>query len=107
MNDGWDEKFKTVLLEKVNTIIVFNVIGSTKKFCYPAIVNVIMGLDHAYDLLYSPALRDFLPKEQGPTGFQVAGDVARKGIIENLILNLMNRTKTRFNKIEGEEEEKK
>merc|ERR1711976_311111 len=86
--------------------IVFNIIGSSKKFVYPCIVNVMMGFSEANELLYSPSYKDYLPREISPSGMQMAGDTAIKGIIENLILNLMNRTKNKVGEDKAEDEKK-
>ena len=92
----------------MNLIIVFNVIGSSRKFVYPTTVNVMMGLSEANDLFkpdYSE-LAVYKSREPALSGIQMAGETARKGIIENLILNLMNRTKNKFTDDKSEDEKK-
>jgi len=91
----------------VNLIIVFNVIGSSRKFVYPTTVNVMMGLSEANDL-FKPDYSELAVYKSKPalSGIQMAGETARKGIIENLILNLMNRTKNKFTDDKSEDEKK-
>jgi len=60
-----DIKMKSIAIEELHVIMVFNVIGSTKKFVVPVICEVRMGYDHIQQLMYSGIYKDYKPC--GPT----------------------------------------
>lgn len=81
--------------------MVFTIVGSSKKFVYPVIVQCKMGCDHVYDIFNSPIYQNYVPKV-ALTG--AGGDEpnhTKRMLIESLVKNFMSKTKTGLEETEN------